>query len=253
MRVGLYCFSPTGTGRTVAGRLQAKFPDCRLADITAPARRSATICPRRGELFCLITPVYAHALPTPVARWLNALPTWSGPACIICTYGSAGEGSAARDGARILAQKGATVLGLAELPGPHCYDCAETAYDLRCAPDWEGLESFFTAVLEKAAHGGEPICLSKRYEPVKLIPQSWLGKLAVRYPDVDAGRCNYCNACKAICPVGAIWGKRAKCIRCGACVRNCPVKARRLRFRCVVPALYIYNKIKHKRTPRFMV
>ncbi|NCB63607.1 MAG: hypothetical protein EOM52_08340 [Clostridia bacterium] len=251
MRAIFYCFSPTGTSRAAGKLLLERFPHSLLVDITTPKKRAEPVHPEEGSIFCLLTPVYAHGIPDVVKVWLHSLPKWNRPACVICTYGSAGGGNAAYHAARMLRSNGMSVLGTAELPGPHSYDCGETRYDLRAERDWTGLETFFSSVLDKAENGGRPVLPPYRFDPARYIPQSWSGRLA--YPKIDSQRCNRCNLCKVNCPVEAAGENHSACIRCAACVRRCPRGARRWRFRSFLPPLYISSRIKEKKPPRFIL
>ena len=252
----LWYFSPTGTGRRAAKRLETAFPGLEAADLTLPAARAEPPEIRPGELFTLLFPVHGHRLPGPLRCWLEQLPTARVPVCLICTYGSVGTGNVLRRTARLLERKGMAVIAAAELPGPHSYGCAETGRDLSRAgeTDLKGLCAFYRAVLEKAAGGNStPTAMPGGFDPVGLLPEGFpLERLTAYYPAPDPARCTGCGRCSLSCPTGAAGGDRKACIRCAACVHACPAKARRLRFHSPFPARFLERQIQ-KRPPRFIL
>ena len=229
----LYCFSCTGNTR-------------RAADITREICGNST-------LFAALFPVHAQGIPRLARRQLETLPSMSGPACVICTYGGVSPGAALSQGAAILTRKGLTVLAAAELPDRHSYDRAAGGGRLVLPRRWEQeeLERFLRAVLAKAGGGGGAAALPCRLAPGRFFPQGALAALGTRYPRADKARCTGCMKCAAVCPAGAASGHRERCIRCAACVEVCPAGARALTFRTPVTKWYLARGIAREKAPQF--
>lgn len=227
----VYCFSPTGNSRRAA----------------ETARRLCGNTP----LFLTVFPVHAQTLPGPVRAWLKALPPMSGPACILCTYGGVSAGSALADAARLLTDRGLTVIAAAELPDRHSYDRADSALTVPRRWREDELAEFLTRAVQKAADGGGPVQLPRRPSPGKYFPQRLLAALGTCYPAADPSRCTQCGACERSCPTGAAFGRRTACIRCASCVDACPAKARALRFRTPVTRWYLKHGVQKAKEPAF--
>lgn len=228
----LFCFSCTGNSRRAA-------ETARKVCLDAP-------------LFLAVFPVHAQTLPDLARARLEALSPRSGPACILCTYGGVSAGSALADTAHILTAKGLTVIAAAELPDRHCYDKAVKGDDLSVSRCWteEELAEFLTRAVQKAASGGGPAQLPRRF-PGKVLPRRLLAALGTRHPAADPVRCTGCGTCQKSCPTGAALGDKRACIRCAACVDACPAGARTLRFRTPVTHWYIKQGIQKAKEPVF--
>lgn len=246
--MAVYFFSPTGTGRRVAEALA----DATI-DLTLPPQRRQAPLPAAGELFTLIFPVYGQRVPAPLRRWLRDLPATEAPACVICTYGSVGTGSALAEAAGLLERGGMRVTAAAELPGPHCYACGETGYDLTGAgeTDLVAVREFYSRVEKKEPK--QPVKITPGYGAARLLPDRLSPvRAGVLRPAAEAGKCTRCGACRAVCPTGTGLERGGDCIRCGACAQACPAGARTLRFRTQLVPWYLSKAIQ-KRPPRLIL
>lgn len=193
------------------------------------------------DLYCFAAPVYEWAPAKNVERFVGRMPPLNGRKAFIVTSSAGAIGQATPLFARMLQDRGLTVLGDFNLICPdswggtrrwsHTHD-AETP-----KPDSvRELASFTGRMLELAealGAGGAVELPRYRVKPTGLFLASRLSRLP-RNPNLKMGRkkvdeaaCTRCGVCVKNCPAGAItldpeprFGRQ--CIACWRCINTCP-------------------------------
>lgn len=236
-RIGILCFSPTGTGKRVCQSISSgmgtKNPE--IIDITYPETRTGFIANPDKYLshtdhLIVGAPVYVGKLPIQVIECLKAM-NGKGKHCTsVVVYGNRDYGIALRSMVAILSENEFDVIAAGAFIGQHSYkDIIPVAMG---RPD--------TFDLDKAFKFGETISKAGKSIEINRVPvqldvfsrsKSYFPLKPVYYQNL----CNQCGDCAETCPTGIISAdtggyinKKAtkNCIGCMACVAKCENNAR---------------------------
>lgn len=235
--IGIACFSPTGTTRTIcnAVALGMGSEEPIVLDMTLPNTRAGIIAnpsTAMNGLDHLIVgaPVYIGKIPLQAVECLKVLPGKGKECTAIVVYGNRDYGVALYRMVEILSNNGFTVVAAGTFIGQHSYsDIIPVAMGRPDKSDIEKARQFGAKVLSASKH------LSTTDVPVMIDKASQSNKYSILKPTYYEDRCVPCGKCAQGCPLGLLSSDggrylsqtaKKQCIGCMACVRNCAQKAR---------------------------
>jgi len=244
-RIGILCFSPTGTTKkvctAVAGGMGAK--DFQVFDITLPKIRASIIHDFRAvfeniDHLIVGAPVYSGKLPLQVLECLRAIDGKGKGASAIVVYGNRDYGIALHSMVELLSGHGFSVSAAGAFIGQHSYSDIIPVATGR--PD--------ESDLKKAHHLGirslsANVCLSPNDIPVQMDMSSQSDKYPSIKPFHIDAQCIQCGKCAKKCPVGLLnpdtgqyldRNAKKQCIGCMACLRICMQHAKVVKVNPVV-------------------
>ncbi|MBU1669999.1 MAG: EFR1 family ferrodoxin [Actinobacteria bacterium] len=195
------------------------------------------------DLYCFAAPVYEWAPARNVERFVRSIPALEGRRAFIVTSSAGATGQATPLFARMLEDRGLTVLGDHNLICPDSWGgtrrwSAPHDAETPTPESVRELAEFTDSMLEHACalEDGRAVSLpAYRVLPTGLFLLSRLTRAPGRWPRLKMGRkrvdesaCTRCGVCVKNCPAGAIaldpypaFGRG--CIACWRCINTCPV------------------------------
>lgn len=243
MNVVMVVFSQTGNTRKVAAAMSEAFHeaghDVRTVPLKVATVQDAAAC----DLFGIGTPCFSSQAPTPVKRFLQALPLLDKRRAFIFATSGGAPGRVLYDLAAALRDKGMKVLGGLLTRGElrHPAPCLKGRMPGRPNEDDLADARRFAAAVSAHVTSGEPGPLAGSrpdvfkpglgfYDMAALLSTDGFLRLVLPEPRHDRARCNQCGWCARECPVDniamapyPILGNQ--CIRCYHCLTGCPQKA----------------------------
>lgn len=251
LKVDLIYFSPTKTTERIVRAIgEGMGGELRHINLTLPHAR-LQVERLTGDIVVIGVPVYGERIPHLVWQYLKKLEGMGKPLIGVAVYGNAGYGITLRQ-FELLAEKNRfQLVGAGAFVAEHTF--ASEHLDVAFGRPHE-------QDLREARTFGEQ--MASRYRDGKLgtvkIPPTKLPlflselaissvRLPIKEPKVQLEKCNHCQICTKVCPVGAIDAKTleiegSKCLRCYACVKRCPKAARVRAFR-VGPMEKVFVKL----------
>ena len=235
--VGIMCFSPTNTTRTIcnAVALGMGSENPILLDMTLPdtcANIIANLSTATKDIDHLIVgaPVYAGKLPLQTIDYLINFRGTGKQCTAIVVYGNRDYGIALYNMVEMLSQNGFTVVAAGAFIGQHSYsDIVPVAVGRPDESDIDKARKFGATILSASKQ------LSLKDVPVQLDKASKSDKYPSLKPSYNEKQCVKCGKCAKACPVGLLLSEtgryishaaKKQCIGCMACVRSCKQKAR---------------------------
>lgn len=248
-------FSPTHTCKKAAEAVYdalSAYGACTLCSATLPKERE--ILRSSGihtMLLVVIYPVYAQRPPALFSHFLSRVPLSCKGAAAVCLYGGISAGASLNRMCRLFIRRCIPVYGAVEVPSLHSYRNEPHVRLPQKGAPFSLPADFWACVCANLEQKTEISPPKPRLSPGCLLPQPLAAKLGMRYPK-KSKKCTACGICQRNCPTGALWDEKAlrsSCIRCGACTMLCPHGARKLRFTCPVPAIYLSLHAKKPTKP----
>lgn len=248
-------FSPAHTCKKAAESVYdalSAYGACTLYSATLPEEREILL--KAGihtTLLVVICPVYAQRPPTLFSRFLSRLPLSCQGAAAVCLYGGISAGASLNRMYRLFNRRHIPIYGAASVPSLHSYRNEPHAKLPQKSAPFSLPADFWVRVRGNLEMKTEISPPKPRLTLGCLFPQRLAAKLGVRYPKKEK-ECAACGICQKSCPAGVLWEEKAlrnSCIRCGACTLFCPHGARKLRFTCPLPAIYLSLHAKKPKKP----
>lgn len=233
--LNLVYFSPTRTTRRIVEgvALGLRPPQMRTIDLTPPETASQAFQASPEGLTVIGSPVYAGRVPADMLARFSNIKGCGGPAVVLVTYGNRAYEDALLELWNLVLSAGFAPIAAGAFIGEHSYSQASTPIALG-RPDRADLEeaaAFGERVREKLGR----ISTLAAVPPIPVpgnFPYKDLSLSSGIAPTTDAAKCDRCEACVSLCPVGAISADApslvdpGRCIRCCACVKFCPTGAK---------------------------
>jgi ferredoxin len=259
MDVVLISFSQTENTGKVGAAMASALREAGHSARTIPLKDATPEQVTKSDLLGVGTPCFSGRAPTPVKRFLRALPALHDKRAFVFATSSGAPGRVLYDLTSLLRRRGAHVLGgflargQVHHPAPRLsgqFTGRPNAADLRRA------RAFALALVEQVLAdrsgplpGGRPDALKRGwslYHWLGLISSDRLLRLVMPQPILTSTRCNQCGRCVRECPVGNITIREApvdrapniqgavsrwspalgeQCIRCYHCLVGCPEQA----------------------------
>jgi len=231
----LVYFSPTRTTRRIVEGVAAGLagPEVQTIDLT-PADAARTTFPVNPRGLTIIGgPVYAGRIPADMRARLGNLEGCGGPAVVIVTYGNRAYEDALLELRDIAMKAGFHPIAAGAFIGEHSYSQEATPIALG-RPDRTDLEQAeaFGRIVRDKLRRISPLDAQHPIQVPGNFPYKELSLASGIAPTTDKSKCDRCETCISICPVGAISAEdpcqvdAGSCIRCCACVKSCPAGAK---------------------------
>lgn len=259
MDVVLVCFSHTGNTGKVAAAMADALREAGHSTRTVPLKKATFEEVTEGDVLGVGTPCFSSRAPTPVKRFLRALPPLRGKRAFVFATSSGAPGRVLYDVTHLLRNRGADVLGGFLARGQVHHPAPRLTGQFTGRPNTEDLAQARRFVMAAAEHvqtgrsGPLP-----RTRPDALKPgrgfYDWMGlvsvdrlqRLLMPEPKPTRAKCNQCGWCVRECPMdnitlreapahrageypGALWKPYPvlgdRCIRCYHCLLGCPEQA----------------------------
>ena len=243
MDVTLIYFSQTGSTRKVAEAMAAGFRELGHATRMLSLQKAEPQDAVAGDLVGIGSPCFASQAPTPVKRFLSAVPPLRGKGAFVFATSGGAPGRVLYDLTRLLRDRDANVLGGFLTRGELHYPAPCLIGRLPGRPDEQDLASarhFAQALAEHLAAGrAGPLPESRPdalragwgfYDLASLVLTDAANRLLLPEPKLDQGKCDQCQWCVSQCPVQNITLQPypvlgPECIRCYRCSNGCPQQA----------------------------
>lgn len=258
--VKIICFSQTGNTLRVAEAMAAACQETgnsvRVIGVKKATAEDAVNC----DLLGVGTPCYASRAPTPVKKFLRALPSLDGHNVFVFATSGGAPGRVLYDMGSLLRAKGANVLGGFLARGSVCYPmpCMDGRFPGRPnAEDLDRARRFARLAAEHVTAGRSGRLSESRrdalepgrglYDFMAFISTDPFLRRTLPKAKVDPDRCNECMLCAEECPMDNITMQPYPvlgddCIRCCRCLTVCPQKAFGANWRFAnALALSVYN------------
>lgn len=229
-RIHLVYFSATYTTRKAARAVAERLPGTvEEHDITCGGPDGDVVLAGSGDLLVAAVPVYAGRVPPRAAEGLRRFHANGAPAVAMVVYGNRAYDDALIELCDLLDQGGFKVIGAGAFVARHSIftsiaagrpDGADMAAMARFAA---GCTSLLKSVSTTSGLSAPRVPGNRPYREATPIPI---------YPSGSRKKCNHCNLCVSLCPMGAISPNRPSrtdgslCISCGRCVEICPQHTR---------------------------
>ncbi len=265
MDVLLIYFSQTGNTRKVAKAMAGGLREAGHAAWTVPLTGVKGAVPRdvlQCDLLGVGTPCFASQAPTPVKKFLRALPPLDGRRAFVFATSGGAPGRVLYDLTSLLRGKGADVVGgfLTHGTTYHPAPCLNGRMPGRPNKvDLDSARRFAVAVGEHVLAGRTgPVAESRVdafrpgwgfYDLVAMMSKDPMVRLVLPAPRLDEAKCDRCGWCIFECPMGNILLQPypvigRQCIRCYRCLTGCPQKAFDADWRFGnLPILAFYNPV----------
>lgn len=241
--VTIVCFSQTGNTLKVAETMSDVFRETGNSVRCISLQKASAQDIVNSGLLGVGTPCFSSQAPTPVKKFLQALPLLDGKQAFVFATSGGGPGRVLYDVASRLRKKGANVIGgfMAHGELHHPAPCFNGR--LRGRPDQEDLASarrFAQSMVEHVTAGRSGSLPDSRrdalrpghgfYDFVALVSVDPLLRRLLPEPKLNRDRCNECQWCVDECPMGNITAQPypvlgGNCIRCYRCLSGCPQHA----------------------------
>ena len=239
MSVGVVCFSPTGTTRTVCIEVARGLGDAEptLFDVTLPEGREAVLNEADDLVLAFDqvvvgVPVYLGKIPPLPAEVLSRVQGRGRRVSAVAVYGNRDFGVALRRLCETLVSRGFDLASAGAFIGEHSYSAIIPVAVAR--PDEADLEAARRFGASSARVVGT-LSPGQVEEQLDLFSRS--ESFAGLHPRFSRRSCIECGDCHAVCPTGIIaegtgeyacTDHKRRCIGCMACVRACPAEGRTL-------------------------
>ena len=235
-------FSATGTTKKAVEEMAAAAAGklglpCEIRSFTLPEGRKEPLVFAADELVFLGTPVYAGRVPNVLLKYLKTMVGNGALGVPVAVYGNRNYDDALVELRDLMETAGLHTIAGAAFIGEHSFSTILGAG----RPDQEDLaeaKGFGENVAAKVQSGKlneGPVAVKGNvpYRPY-YVPkmQDGSNKNIIKvFPKVDKDKCNNCQICVQLCPLGSINSEDVAtysgiCIKCGACVKGCPQGAR---------------------------
>ncbi len=248
-KIGIFCFSPTGSCKKIADRITHMLNryDVERLDLTSYKSRQQLLDFSTYHFVFFVFPVYAEDIPNVLRNYFLRLQGYDVPTALIALWGNVHSSNALHSAQQILRAQKFSVVSGAEVVAAHSYNTEKIclAIDRPNGEDIRFLENFVQQSIQLKTN-------SVLFPKVKVtwmarLPQSFIPRLAVKMM-FDQELCTRCGLCEKKCPTAAIRENfsinNKKCIRCLACIRCCPYKARSWEFRTKMAQEHL-SKFQH--------
>ncbi len=260
MEVTLIYFSQSGNTRKVAAAMAEAFGAQGQRATAISLDRATADDVERCDLLGVGTGCRSSQAPTPVKRFLHALPPLAGKYAFVFATSSAAPGRVLYDLTRLLRDRGAQVLGgflargQVHHPAPHMtaqFAGRPNEQDLtkaRCFA--RGLAAHVAAGPSVPVPDSRPDALRPGwglYDLLGRVVSDALLRAWMPEPKLAAVKCDRCGWCAAACPMDNIRllpepVLGAQCMRCYHCLTGCPQQAFDANWRFADPfLLFLYN------------
>ena len=236
-RIGIMCFSPTNTTRTICNAVAWGMGSEKplVLDITLPDTRVEIIAHANTAIdnidhLIVGAPVHSGKLPLQAIACLRALGGAGKECSAIVVYGNRDYGIALYTMVEILSQNGFGVVAACTFIGQHSYsDIVPVAMGRPDKADIEKAREFGAKILTVSKY------LSLKDVPLQIDKSSKSDKYSALKPSHNEKQCVQCGMCAQACPLGLLssdtgrylsQAAKKQCIGCIACVRNCTQKAK---------------------------
>lgn len=234
MKTVIYYFSGTGNSLKVARDLAAKIEDAAILSIPEALKNGMdNTASRIGIVF----PVYAWGMPAIVKKFVGRLPADSSKYYFaLCTCAGC-PGGTLQNLSNYMKSKGLMLSSGFSVIMPTNYivwsDAISEEKQKELFLKWDNRVDEIAGIIEK----NETRRVEKNSPPLNLLLTGILYKLSLpNFPKMDKafwtdGKCNSCEICEKLCPVGNIKLAEGKpswqhnCEQCLACIQWCPQKA----------------------------
>ena len=210
---------------------------CEIRSFTLPEGRKNPLTFAANELVFLGTPVYAGRVPNVLLKYIKTMVGNGALGVPVSVYGNRNYDDALIELRDLMETAGIHTIGGAAFIGEHSFSKILAAgrpdnMDLAKAKDFG---KKVAAKLKSGKLNDGPITV-KGNEPYRpyYVPKMKDGSnknIIKVFPKVDKAKCNNCQICVQLCPLGSINTEDVAtyngiCIKCGACVKGCPLGAR---------------------------
>lgn len=243
MNVTMVVFSQTGNTRRVAATMAEAFGEAGHAVRIVPLKEATAQDAAACDLFGIGTPCFSSQAPTPVKRFLRALPVLNKRKAFVFATSGGAPGRVLYDLAAPLREKEMNVVGGFLTRGELHHPAPSLTGRMPGRPNEEDLADArqFAAALCAHVASGEPVPVTGSrpdmlkpgwgfYDMAAMLSTDGFLRLVLPEPRHDPARCNQCGWCASECPVDNITmvpypvlGNQ--CIRCYRCLTGCPQKA----------------------------
>jgi ferredoxin/flavodoxin len=269
--LALVYVSPQGTARK-AGRTIASFlanlgytiTEYDLAGAAREAMRSIAAEAGQHDLLLVGSPVYADHPLRPIYWFLEDIPKVNKtPALTYATFGGVSKGIALYEMGRLLAVRGYSVKGAAQVQSVHSMMFRSRnplGSNHPCVEDWQLLEEWIDLVAPRLKDGDgseldiESTRRDSRFYFMLTKTVFNMRVMGMMMPPIrfNSAKCADCGACKKRCPSGrlhSIPGRPDKgigCLHCFECVRVCPEGAMNAPMFLGSPFIRLLQKISKR-------
>lgn len=258
--VKIICLSQTGNTLRVAQAMAAACREAGNSVRVIPLKKATAEDAINCNLLGVGTPCFASRAPTPVKKFLRALPSLDGKRAFVFATSGGSPGRVLYDMGSLLRARGANLLGGFLARGSCSYPLPCMIGRFPGRPDAEDLDRarhFAKSVLEHVTAGRSgPLSESRRdalepgrgfYDFVAFVNTDPFVRWTLPKPKIDTERCNECMLCLDECPMDNITMQPYpvlgdNCIRCYRCLTVCPQKVFEADWRLAnLLVLSVYN------------
>lgn len=241
--VTIVYFSQTGNTRRVAEAMSEVFRETGSSVRCVSLEKAAGQDMVSSRLLGVGTPCFSSQAPTPVKRFLRALPSMKGTQAFVFATSGGASGRVLYDVASRLRNRGASVIGGFLARGELHHPAPCLIGRLTGRPDQEDLASarrFAKSLAEHVTAGRSGSLLEAHHDALKpgwgfydfvaFVSRDALLRRLLPEPKLNLDRCNECQWCVDECPMNNIAAQPypvlgGSCIRCYRCLTGCPQKA----------------------------
>ncbi|MFC2105997.1 4Fe-4S binding protein [Candidatus Bipolaricaulota bacterium] len=259
-RIGMLCFSPTTTTKTICqavaegmGEREPYMLDMTLPDSRKTIMAKANTAANTLDHVIVGAPVYSGKLPRQVLECLSVLNGHHTPCSAIVVYGNREYGIALYTMVEILVENGFAVKAAGAFIGQHSYsDIVPVALGRPDESDLTIARTFGVNTLDACKD------LDLHDVPRQHDKYSNSDTYTAIKPTYRERLCIHCGKCSKACPIAAISSEtgsyvtrasKKQCIGCMACVYNCRQKARVAKVNPVVKMVMkrLFRDEQHER------
>lgn len=260
MHVALIHFSQTGNTRQIAIAMAEAFSEAGHSVETISLTEVAPGDVPMGDLLGIGSPCFSSQAPTPVKKYLHALPPLNDQNAFVFATSSGAPGKVLSDLASLLRAKGANVIGGFLARGEVHHPAPHMIGQFLGRPNGNDLEkarNFSIAVAEHVSAGHPGTLPESRtdalkplwgfYELLGLTISDKIIQLLMPEPEANPIKCDQCRWCEEQCPMDNITIHSYpllgdQCIRCYRCLTGCPQRAFEVDWSIADPILQVlYN------------
>ncbi|MGL5353020.1 MAG: EFR1 family ferrodoxin [Clostridium sp.] len=252
-------FSPTGTTKKIINSMVKGIGvvNSTVIDLTLPSGRKDNNVSIDGDIVIIGVPVYEEKIPEILYSYLENITGNGKPVILVSVYGNIGDGIVLNELEVIAKKSGFKVVAAGSFIGEHSFstDKVPIAKNRPGNEDLNIAKEFGKQIIEKLQNTNSLNDISLEIPKGKLplmakIAPKNSARIFTRTPIVDKNKCNKCNVCVKLCPMGAIDEttleiEEEKCLRCFCCVKRCSKKARKIIYKpkfIVSRVLMVKNK-----------